>query len=226
MKQPLCATRWSLVVALLIAGAAQAQQIYRWTDEKGRVHLTDTPPPASAKSVQKKNPGASAADSGAPQSSPAPGQQPFELTQAMKEYPVTLYTSPICKEGCAAARDALNKRGVPFKEVQVWEPQSNEELKAATGSSEVPALVVGRSVHKGFEQSAYDALLDSARYPRAGLLPARGQSAPKEPEGYVAPTEREAAKAEPVKPAPEEARPTGPYSPGSRPPPRPTPQKQ
>ena len=34
--------------------AAWAQQ-YRWVDEKGRVHYTDTPPPPSAKSTQKKN---------------------------------------------------------------------------------------------------------------------------------------------------------------------------
>ncbi len=224
MKQPRRVMRSPLILALLIAGAAQAQQLYRWIDEKGRVHVTDTPPPASARNVQKKNPGASAAESGDPQSGAKPGQQPYELAQAMKEYPVTLYTSPICKEGCAAARAALNRRGVPFKEVQVWEQKSNEELKAATGSSEVPALVVGRSVHKGFEQAAYDALLDAARYPRAGLLPPRAQGAPKEPEGYVSPEERD----KPVTATPaavEEEAPKGPYSPGSRPPPRPVPKK-
>src|SRR6185503_1920383 len=208
--------RFSLILALLIAGAAQAQQIYRWTDEKGRVHLTDTPPPASARNVQKKNAGGNTAESGGSQ----PGDQPYDLAQAIKQFPVTLYTSPVCKEGCAAARAALNKRGVPFKEVQVWEQKSNEELVAATGSSEVPALLVGRSVHKGFEQGAYDALLDAARYPRAGLLPSRAQGAPKEPEGYVAPEERD--KPVVAKPAAaEEEAPKGPYSPGSRPPPRP-----
>jgi hypothetical protein len=82
-------------------------------------------------------------------------------------------------------------------------------------------------VHKGFQQEAYDALLDAARYPKAGLLPARAQDAPKEPEGYVSPEEREAAKAVTAKPAAvEEEAPKGPYSPGSRPPPRPTPKKQ
>jgi len=217
MKQARRVMRWSLIVALLVEGAAQAQQLYRWTDEKGRVHITDTPPPASAKSVQKKNPSGNVTESAPP---------PYELAQAMKEFPVVLYTSPICKEPCALARQALNKRGVPFKEVQVWEPQSNDELKAATGSSEVPALMVGRSVHKGFEQGAYDALLDSARYPRAGILPPRAQAAPKEPEGYVPLTEREAPKAEPVKPEPEEAKPAGPYAPGSPPLPRRTPQQK
>jgi glutaredoxin len=211
--------QWSLIPALLIAGAAQAQQLYRWTDEKGRVHITDTPPPASARNVQKKNPGVSTTDGGQPDSG-----QPYELAQAMKEFPVVLYTSPVCKESCVNARAALNKRGVPFKEVQVWDTKTNAELKEISGAELVPTLVVGQSVQKGFNQAAFDALLDSARYPKAGLLPARTQAAPKPPEGFVSAEEREAIKAEPVKPDAEE--PKGPYSPGSRPPPRPTPQKQ
>jgi glutaredoxin len=228
MKQPRCVMRWSLILALLVAGAAQAQQLYRWTDEKGRVHVTDTPPPASARNVQKKNPGATAAESAdAPATATPAGQQPYELAQAMKEFPVTLYTSPICKEGCAAARAALNRRGVPFKEVQVWDEKTNAELKERSGDSSVPTLLVGQSVHKGFQQDAYDALLDAARYPRAGLLPPRAQATPKDPEGYVPLDERDAAKPVTAKPAAvEEEAPKGPYSPGSRPPPRPTPKKQ
>ncbi|OGA41960.1 MAG: hypothetical protein A3G28_06015 [Betaproteobacteria bacterium RIFCSPLOWO2_12_FULL_68_19] len=196
------------MIILLAAGAAAAQQIYRWTDEKGRVHITDTPPPPSAKSVQKKQYQSGPAESGA---------TPYELALAMKDYPVTLYTSPVCKEPCAEARAALNRRGVPFKEVQVWEETSNEELKRVSGANQVPTLLVGRSVHKGFDQSAYDALLDSARYPRAGILPARSQAAPALPEGYIPPGEREAPKAEPAKPAAGEPRPTGPYAPGAPP---------
>jgi glutaredoxin len=201
----------TLLAAALAAGAAavSAQQLYRWTDENGRVHVTDTPPPPSAKGVQKRKPAAVSTDKAA-----SPQQQPYELAQAMKDYPVTLYTSPICKEPCADARAALNKRGVPFKEVQVWEEDSNNELKRVTGGSQVPALVVGLSVHKGFQQEAFDALLDSARYPRAGILPARNQAAPKPPEEYVPPEQRQAQQAEPVKPAPaEEAPPAGPYAP-------------
>ena len=192
-----------------MAGAA-AGQLYRWTDEQGRVHVTDTPPPSSAKNVQKKKPGAPSA---------VESQMPYELAQAVKDFPVTLYTSPNCKEGCVAARAALNKRAVPFKEVQVWDEQSNEELKRVSGGSDVPTLVVGRSVHRGFEQGAYDALLDSARYPKAGLLPPRAQAAPSVPEGYVPQSERAAPPtAEPVKPEPQAPAPTGPYAPK---PPRP-----
>jgi glutaredoxin len=191
-----------------VAGAAAAQ-LYRWTDEKGRVHITDTPPPSSAMNVQKKKPAAP---------SVVESQMPYELAQAVKDFPVTLYTSPSCKQGCDAARDALNKRSVPFKEVQVWDEQTNDELKRVSGGNDVPTLVVGRSVHRGFEQSAYDVLLDSARYPRAGLLRPRAQAVPDAPEGYVPPAERSAPPvAEPVKPEPE-APPAGPYAPR---PPRP-----
>ncbi len=160
----------SLIAVLLAtaAAAAAAQQLYRWTDDKGRVHITDTPPPASARNVQKPK--------------PAPGgiasQPPYELEHAMKAFPVTLYTSPSCKEPCAAARALLNKRAVPFKEVQVADERSHEELKKVSGASDLPTLVVGRSVHRGYEAGAYDMLLDTARYPRAGLLPPRSQAAP------------------------------------------------
>src|SRR5438477_7262314 len=97
--------------ALVAAGAAAQQQLYRWTDENGRVHVTDTPPPPSARDVQKKK----AATAGASKAE----AMPFELAQAVKSFPVTLYTSPSCGEPCTAARQALNKRSVPFKEIQV-----------------------------------------------------------------------------------------------------------
>jgi hypothetical protein len=192
---------------LLMCNAAAAQQLYRWIDEKGRVHITDTLPPAGAKDVRtlKPEPAPSVA---------APKPEPFGLERAMKEFPVTLYTSPNCAEPCATARELLNQRGVPFSEVQVWEEESNAELKRVSGGNLVPTLKVGSTVHAGFERFVYDSLLDSAGYPKAGVLPARAQAAPERPEGYVPPGEREAPKAEPVKPEPA---PSGPYAPGAPP---------
>ena len=201
------------IVLASAAGLAIAQQLYRWTDEKGRVHVTDTPPPPSARDVQKKK----AASGGKPEpvGKSEPGAMPYELAQAVKDFPVTLYTSPSCGEACANARSALNKRSVPFKEVQVWDDKTNEELKRVSGSTDVPTILVGRSAQKGFEQGAFDALLDSARYPKAGLLAPRAQAAPPPPEGY-APPSSEPPKAEPVAPEAPPA-PAGPYSPGAPP---------
>jgi glutaredoxin len=199
-----------VVVALVLgltALTAGGQQIYRWTDEKGRVHVTDTPPPSSARKVERKGSATARGSSAAQASTPTP----FELAQAIKNFPVTLYTSPTCSEPCANARSVLNQRGVPFNEVQVWDEQTNADLKQVSGNNEVPTLVVGRSVHVGFQHSAYDALLDSARYPKVGAVAARTQPVPAPPEGYTPPPV-----AKPVEP--EAPAPTGPYSPRPAPP--------
>jgi hypothetical protein len=78
------------VVLCAAALAALAQPLYRWTDEKGRVHITDTPPPASARNVQRKSGAGNVAES----------QQGFEVSQAARTFPVTLYTAPACQEYC------------------------------------------------------------------------------------------------------------------------------
>jgi glutaredoxin len=189
------------LLALLVfaaAGAAQAQQLYRWTDDKGKVHITDSPPPGNAKDVQKAKPAATATPSAAPAE-----QLPFEVAIAAREFPVTLYTFTNCEEPCQKAREALNKRGVPFKEVQIKDEAGQKELKEVSGSIEAPTLLVGRSVQTGFTQSGYDALLDAARYPKAGAVPARNQGKP---------GAEETAKAE-AKKAAEEPKPGGRYSP-------------
>ena len=198
--------RLVVLAAFFVAASAAAQQMYRWTDQNGRVHITDTPPPPGAKGVQKSRTTGSAVPSEGGQ------QTPYDLALAMKEYPVSLYTSPMCKEPCQRARDHLNKRGVPFREIQVWDVDSNEELKRVSGSNQVPTLTVGASVQKGYGASAFDELLDSARYPKAGSVKPRAQAAPAIPEGYTPPTDAEPLKAQPVKP-PEETRPRGPYAP-------------
>jgi glutaredoxin len=200
-----------LVLALVlgaVACAAAAQELYRWIDERGRTHVTDIPPPPGARDVRKLNPGA------VPDSAPAKpaAEVPYVLDVAMKQYPVTLYTSPNCAAPCGMARELLNKRGVPFNEVQVWEEEGNEELKKLSGKTQVPTLKVGRTVYSGYEAAAYDGLLDSAGYPKTGVLPARTQADPGMPEGYVPPAER--PKAEPAKPEAEAPpAPTGPYAP-------------
>jgi len=181
------------LVLALAAGAVAAQQLYRWTDEKGRLHVADTPPPPGAKDVHQWRVTASSAAEG--------GSEPYALRQARKESPVTLYTAADC-DPCNDARKLLNARGVPFKEVSVTEKEVNDLVKLA-GSASVPVIVVGSATQKGFEERTYHGILDAAGYPKAGILSPRSQAEPK-------------PGAE-VKPAPEEEAPRGPYAPGAPP---------
>jgi len=128
---------------------------------------------------------------------------PFEIARLLKDFPVTLYTSPSCKEACENARAALNKRSVPFSEIQVWNEETIQKLKGVSGSGQVPVLVVGRQVLTGFEPSQFDEMLSSAGYPAAGLYPPRNQAAPPPPD----PNAKPAAVAEKAAPGPK----PGPY---------------
>lgn len=193
--------RTVLAAALCVATFAASAQLYRWTDEKGRVHITDTPPPATAKNVRKSGDAPGAA---VPQASPA---EPFALQKPRASYPITLYTTPGC-EACAEARKLLNARGLPFKEVSVTDDPQLQELKKVVGSTSVPALIVGSTVQRGYEPGLYHGLLDAAGYPKTGTLAPRSQAEPAPPAAPGAPE---------VKPIDEPERPSGPYAPGAAP---------
>ncbi|HET7362709.1 MAG TPA: glutaredoxin family protein [Burkholderiales bacterium] len=150
------------VTALLAAHLAVAQQ-YRWTDENGRVHYSDTPPPATAKDVQRKRMTGNAVGA----------QGSYDLAVAIRNSPVTLYSHPDCKDICQMARDVLNKRGVPFTEVSTTDEAKIEELRRLSGTVRVPVLVVGSRVETTISAAAYDQALDLAGYPKAGAVPPR-----------------------------------------------------
>lgn len=147
-----------LLVALLATTAAEAAQLYRWVDDKGRVEWRDTPPPASAKAVERRTVGGSVIST---------TELPFSVQQAVRNFPVTLYVTN-CGEGCDRARAHLLRRGVPYTEKS---PQENVDAyrKLTNGGMEVPLMFVGREALKGYEAGAWDAALDNAGYPRQPL---------------------------------------------------------
>jgi len=125
---------------------------------------------------------------------------PFAIARVQKDFPVTLYSAPNCKDPCESARAALNKRSVPFTEIQVWNEETLQKLKSVSDADQIPVLVVGQSVLVGFEPAQLEDALNIAGYPPAGSYPARKQAAPPPPD-----SEAKAA----AKPAPEPK--PGPY---------------
>jgi len=145
-------------VAVLFATTVGAQ-MYRWVDQDGRVHYTDTPPPGSgAKSVQQRSSPSSGGDA---------SSLPYAIQQAMKNNPVVVFTSSNCGQACAEGKALLASRGVPFREVPVADEKSREELKSASGGDLVPVMTVGRSASKGFEADMWHSALDAGGYPRS-----------------------------------------------------------
>ena len=164
--------RAAMLGALLLAASAAHAQIFKWTDERGVVHFSDTPPPPSAKvNVEVRH---FAAD-GSPSAN-----LPFELAQAVRNYPVTIYTGTACAV-CDQGRALLRARGIPFSEKTVFSNADIEALKQAGSNGQVPFLLVGNTRLVGFDAASWNDALSNASYPAQSMLPATYQNAAAEP---------------------------------------------
>lgn len=150
-----------MALVLLATASASARQLYRWVDPSGRVFYTDKLPPKEARSIEQKKLG----------DRPPELPLPYELQRAVKTFPVVLYASD-CGPPCDAARQLLDKRGVPHEDRDARDPVIQQEMAKFTGSPvEVPLMLVGRSAVKGFEPGEWNNALDAAGYPKTSILP-------------------------------------------------------
>jgi hypothetical protein len=175
----------SLILAALGALAAPAQAQYKWRTPEGTTVYSDVPPPAGARQMNDRSveqlslPGANAAAAGPRASDPV--ELPYELKAVRAKFPVLLYTAPECAP-CAAARQHLAQRGVPFSEKSIVTSADFEAFKTrGFTENSFPAMTVGRERTVGFESGAYDRLLTAAGYPRESVLPGNYQQAAAEP---------------------------------------------
>jgi glutaredoxin len=156
-----------LSTALLTAAAASAQTAYtyRWVDKaSGLTVYSDQPPPPGTRNVTVLGSEERVNEQ----------QLPYATRQAAEKFPVTLYTSASCVEGCKQARDLLNGRGVPFAEKMLKGDDDTAELAKKLGSEPVvPSLFVGQQNFKGFESGAWNNLLDLAGYPKSAPFGAK-----------------------------------------------------
>lgn len=165
----------SMMLMLAFAFSATAHaEMYRWVDKEGKVHYTDQPPPPKeAKKIEEKKFGGNLVPG---------GSMPYATQQAMKNFPVTLYTGD-CGEACTQGKAYLTKRGIPYSERFPGKNPADSELfnKIAKDRS-IPLLQVGSSTQiKGFAEAAWAAALDQAGYPQSNPFPAGQQPKPDEP---------------------------------------------
>lgn len=153
-----------LGLALLLCAGSASAQLYKWTDANGKTHFSDQPPPAGAKPAAIKGTavGTTTAD------------MPYALATAMRNYPVTLYTTKPCG-GCDQGRNYLRSRGIPFTEKTVGTAEDESKLKEMGGDGRLPFFVVGSAKVTGFQQNNWESMLNVALYPATKMLPASYQ---------------------------------------------------
>jgi glutaredoxin len=155
------------LIGAALSGVVLAAQLYRWVDDKGNVEWRDTPPPPTAKKFEQRSVGGGTA---------ATSELPYSVQQAVKNFPVTLWTTD-CGDACTKARAHLARRGVPYTEK---DPRNDfDNFKKLTGSGEVPVLFVGSNRLNGYLESDWDSALDTAGYPKTAIVKPQPKVEPK-----------------------------------------------
>ena len=160
------------VAALLLAGATQAQTIYRVVGADGRVTFSDKLPTATDNATVLGAGGRALAVTAV--------ALPAELRQLASKYPVTLYTSSNCAP-CNSGRDLLNVRGIPYAEKTVSTADDSDALQRISGGSSLPFLTIGSQQIKGYSDAEWTQFLDAAGYPKTSVLPASYRAPPATP---------------------------------------------
>jgi len=147
-----------LVTALMAIGipAAQADTLYKWVDNQGRISYHDQPPPEGAGyRVEQKVLG-----------SGNKHKEDDKLSKVVEKFPVVLYSVPDCGS-CDLARQYLEKRKVPFTEQNLnANPELQQTLKKKIGSLSAPTIMIGEKVMKGYVESVLEGQLDEVGYPK------------------------------------------------------------
>jgi glutaredoxin len=110
---------------------------------------------------------------------------PYETRIAQRNFPVTLYVGSVCDEVCNQAHSLLNRRGIPFAEKVLKTSKDIAAYKQLSGMDAfVPALQVGTTFIKGFQESQWNNELDIAGYAKTASYRQRlqQQSPPPIPE--------------------------------------------
>jgi glutaredoxin len=161
-----------LLVGLCLGAGLHAQTIYRIVGADGKVTFSDKPPVSAEQGKIATTGVGAAAASGA--------SLPFELRQVVSKFPVTLYTSADC-EPCAAGRNLLSNRGVPFTERTISSNDDLASLQRLSGQSSLPFLTIGGQKINGFSSEEWVQYLDAAGYPKTSQLSSAYRNPPASP---------------------------------------------
>lgn len=175
----------TLAIGFLLAAASAQAQLYKWVAPDGTVSYSDKPPPSNAAKVERKSYGGN---------TPALDDLPFEVANAARGNPVTLYAAPNCVQ-CDVGRKLLTDRGIPFSEKTITTNEDLAQLNKMMGTLKIPVLMVGRNKQLGFGPDEWNSALTSAGYPASNKLPKSYKNPSAEPlvASAAAPADKPAA---------------------------------
>jgi glutaredoxin len=139
--------------ALLACIPAEAQPIYRWVDDRGRVQYADKPPPGvKAKAVENRINSYSGAIT-------VSGSASAGATRPE----IKMYSTEWCAY-CKKARDYLGRNRIRYTELDVEKSEGARAQYQQLGGRGVPVILVGTQRMNGFSEEHFARMLKAAGY--------------------------------------------------------------
>jgi glutaredoxin len=142
-------------ILLLIIGASASNataEIFRWVDEKGKIHFTDQPPEqVQAQKIKLKI-----------NSFTSPRVSPFNFDPTListrrSSISVVMYSTTWCGY-CKKARHFFNKNKIAFEEFDVEKSSKGKNDYQALQGRGVPIILVGDRRLDGFSVDSFESL--------------------------------------------------------------------
>jgi glutaredoxin-like YruB-family protein len=153
----------AVVVGLVLTGAARAD-IYKWTDEKGIVHVENAPPAAASKAKVKVIPASRTDAAGPVYPTSAPGSVPGAPLPGLappRADRVEIYTTVWCGV-CGKAKDYFRTRGIAYTEYDVEkDPTAAGRFKNTYHARGVPLVIINGRPILGYSEAAFGAALSN-----------------------------------------------------------------
>ena len=157
-------TFFAVFMAILVLCATDSNAaIYKWIDNDGTVHFTDSPPPADA-NANVVNPEPNRLEG----YGKASGRNPMQNKQtpvakksvAINDLPIVeLFVTSWCGY-CKKAEAYFNKRNIPFVKYDIEKDQKAARRKSSlTQSRGVPFVLIGDVGIPGYSEAAFDKAL-------------------------------------------------------------------
>lgn len=147
----------SLLLIGCVIGSAHAQRIYKWVDERGVTHFSDSPHSDKAQGLDFSSP---------PQPKPQPPATESTLPDidtswmdADPEQPeIIMYGASWCSV-CKQARHYFSEHSIQYTEYDVETSSKGKHDYSQLNGTGVPIFLVDGQRYNGFTPSSFDSLL-------------------------------------------------------------------
>ncbi len=163
------------ILILIFSFAISSAEIYKWVDENGVTHYSDSPThniPESAETEDDDNPSAELPSAAQPPAAKEshkgtlePGffdilDEPQEEALAAKKPTVEIYETSWCGY-CKKAKNFFRSRGIDFVAYDIEkDPQAARRMRSMTKTRAVPFVVINGQGIEGYSEQAYARALE------------------------------------------------------------------